>query len=365
MSTNYCNSLLYSVFYRIGDIINFIGASICYGNKKMDKPNPALQKVNAVAHQRIANNFEQGGQQTLRSQFDATILRMGSRLHDFQTAKLNHLFNQALPKPNPREYFERAIDSGVPQTWVESKAAHLKINLLPLLPTHPITTSHASPSPLLLQIQSISQKPINPKGEKLVCFYKTGPTEFLGNFGRCSNGTTIWGKRFACTEAAFQWRKYYLSALSLDTTDPRRLPLLNQINDPVSGFFSCNGEEAFKLNKRLREDFKGVLAPNWDHEERDPAMWQALQAKFQQNPELQQLLAATAGAYLLEHNQASRDSYWSDNHDGSGKNMLGRMLMSIRDHRPCPVPHDDSHQTQIQKYAHFANQPGALNYQIF
>ncbi len=39
----------------------------------------------------------------------------------------------------------------------------------------------------------------------------------------------------------------------------------------------------------------------------------------------------TDAAYLLEHNERTgRDDYWSDNADGTGRNMLGLSLMALR-----------------------------------
>ena len=44
------------------------------------------------------------------------------------------------------------------------------------------------------------------------------------------------------------------------------------------------------------------------------------------------MLLGTGEAFLLEHNpKTGRDSSWSDNHDGTGKNWLGMQLMIIRD----------------------------------
>ena len=44
------------------------------------------------------------------------------------------------------------------------------------------------------------------------------------------------------------------------------------------------------------------------------------------------LVQGDGEAYLLEHNvRAGRDVYWSNNHDGTGKNLLGLQLMLIRE----------------------------------
>ena len=41
------------------------------------------------------------------------------------------------------------------------------------------------------------------------------------------------------------------------------------------------------------------------------------------------MLLGTGEATLVEH--TSNDAYWGDGGDGSGKNMLGQILMKIRD----------------------------------
>jgi ribA/ribD-fused uncharacterized protein len=62
---------------------------------------------------------------------------------------------------------------------------------------------------------------------------------------------------------------------------------------------------------------------------KDDIMREALQAKFTQNEELKKILLETGEAELVEHTK--NDSYWGDGGDGSGKNMLGRLLMELRE----------------------------------
>jgi N-glycosidase YbiA len=50
--------------------------------------------------------------------------------------------------------------------------------------------------------------------------------------------------------------------------------------------------------------------------------------KFSQHEELRQLLLSTGDAKIVEHTE--RDDYWGDG-GGSGKNMLGRILMEVRE----------------------------------
>ncbi len=58
-------------------------------------------------------------------------------------------------------------------------------------------------------------------------------------------------------------------------------------------------------------------------------MEKALVHKFKQHKELKERLLLTAGSKLVEHTK--NDKYWGDGGDGSGKNMLGKLLMVVRD----------------------------------
>jgi ribA/ribD-fused uncharacterized protein len=57
-------------------------------------------------------------------------------------------------------------------------------------------------------------------------------------------------------------------------------------------------------------------------------MREAVRAKFTQHKELRAMLLSTGDAELIEH--TANDNYWPDGGDGSGKNMLGKILMEIR-----------------------------------
>ena len=70
------------------------------------------------------------------------------------------------------------------------------------------------------------------------------------------------------------------------------------------------------------------LRPDWEMI-KDQVMYIAVKAKFTQHIELSNLLISTGNTYIVEHTQ--NDSYWADGGDGSGKNMLGIILMKIRD----------------------------------
>lgn len=61
---------------------------------------------------------------------------------------------------------------------------------------------------------------------------------------------------------------------------------------------------------------------------KESVMYEALLAKFTQNPELGELLKATKNRRLVEHSYD--DGYWGDGKDGKGKNRLGFLLTRLR-----------------------------------
>ncbi|QSQ11580.1 NADAR family protein [Myxococcus landrumensis] len=81
------------------------------------------------------------------------------------------------------------------------------------------------------------------------------------------------------------------------------------------------------LAARMGRDRKLKLRRDWDSV-KVSIMREAVRAKFSQHEDLTRLLLETGDAKLVEH--TDQDDYWGDGGDGSGKNMLGRILMEIR-----------------------------------
>ena len=74
------------------------------------------------------------------------------------------------------------------------------------------------------------------------------------------------------------------------------------------------------MDDQRREDWERV---------KDAIMYEAVLAKFTAHEDIRGVLLATGDAAIAEH--TSNDDYWGDGGDGHGKNMLGRILMRVRD----------------------------------
>lgn len=78
---------------------------------------------------------------------------------------------------------------------------------------------------------------------------------------------------------------------------------------------------------RMGRDRKKKLRSDWESV-KVSIMTDAVRAKFEQHEELRAVLLSTGEAKIVEH--TANDSYWGDGGDGSGKNMLGQILMRVR-----------------------------------
>lgn len=136
-----------------------------------------------------------------------------------------------------------------------------------------------------------------------------GQYRFLSNFFPAV--VVFDGRTFQSTEAAYQSAKFL---------DPRIrdqfVPLAANDSKNLGNLIQC------------RDDWDVV---------RDDVMWDLLNQKFSQ-PEFRRLLKNTAPRMLVEGNNW-HDTYWGvcngcrkiGNHPPTGRNMLGTMLMRIRD----------------------------------
>lgn len=135
-------------------------------------------------------------------------------------------------------------------------------------------------------------------------FYST-----RGEFGAFSNFSrhpfTLEGKRWPTSEHYFQAQKF---------AGTEHEGAVRRARTPKEA--ATMGRDR---SRPLRRDWERVKAE---------IMRRAVRAKFAAHAELQVLLLSTGDAELVE--AAPRDDYWGAGADGSGKNMLGKILMQVR-----------------------------------
>ena len=138
---------------------------------------------------------------------------------------------------------------------------------------------------------------------QVIQFYERGkPYYEFTNFAICS--IQLKGKTWPTSEHYFQSQKH------------AGTPIEEQIRRAETP------RKAFELGRSQ------ASRPDWPTI-KDSVMLEAVLAKFTQHAELRELLLATGDALLVEH--TVNDSYWGDGGDGNGKNVLGRILMSVRE----------------------------------
>lgn len=138
-----------------------------------------------------------------------------------------------------------------------------------------------------------------------ICFYKTrDPHGYMSNFSRHSfvvNGVTYRTSEHFYQSQKFAGTPYEVTVREIaspkDSADLGRSPSLP-----------------------LRSDWEEIKVE---------VMRQALIAKFSQNPEIKAQLLSTGDAILVEDSMV--DAYWGWGADHSGKNMLGKLLMEVRE----------------------------------
>lgn len=134
-------------------------------------------------------------------------------------------------------------------------------------------------------------------------FYRTkDPYGFLGNYYKAR--TFIYGRWWNWNEAPYQ---------SAKTSVQSEIDEIHQ---------------ALKANDTRLLGQKVTMRPDWDQVKR-AVMKECCMAKFLQHPELRKLLMETGDEVLMEDSPV--DWYWGIGKDGTGQNVLGQVLMEIRE----------------------------------
>jgi N-glycosidase YbiA len=138
-----------------------------------------------------------------------------------------------------------------------------------------------------------------------IYFYSTRET--YGAFSNFSaHGFELDGKYWKTSE-------HYFQAMKFEGTE-----YVDKIREARSP------KQAAELGRRrdfpLRKDWEKV---------KDDVMRKAVLKKFQTHEDIRELLLSTGDAELVE--KTTGDYYWGCGTDGTGKNMLGKILMEVRE----------------------------------
>jgi len=116
--------------------------------------------------------------------------------------------------------------------------------------------------------------------------------------------------------------------------------LKNKIWKTTEHYFQSQKFEKQEYQEKIRNAITPMMAAqlgrsrkerilkNWDDIKQN-VMYEAVKAKFTQHSDLKRLLLDTKDAKIIEH--TDNDNYWGDGGDGKGKNMLGKILMKVRE----------------------------------
>ena len=129
-----------------------------------------------------------------------------------------------------------------------------------------------------------------------------------------------------------EFSNFYAAPIDLDghtwPTSEHYFQAQKYISDPVhynNVLKLATPREAFEYVRT----YKSAVRSDWA-KVKDSVMFKACMAKFEQHPKLKELLLSTGDRTLVEH--TTKDSYWGDGGDGTGRNQLGITLMKVRDH---------------------------------
>lgn len=226
---------------------------------------------------------------------------------------LSNLGVQEKAEPNFGNAKSSNKASPIPQNaWAKPLAA------IPSPPPMPrsLPKSHGDTQPLM---SNTAKNPLMFKGAKS-SFSNFFPTPI-----------TVWNTTFKSTEHAYQFRK---------AVEMGQHGTADEIQHAANGWKAMNIAESIKTN-----DHWGNI--------KQSVMYQLLQVKAEQCPVFRQDLMASHGQMLIED---TTHEYWGRGRSATGLNMLGRLLMVLRDKLPESTP------SQAQTRSSFPSFPQRSSY---
>jgi N-glycosidase YbiA len=116
----------------------------------------------------------------------------------------------------------------------------------------------------------------------------------------------VFDQKWKTCEHAFQSQKY------------------KQNSEPYIAILECT--HAWRA-REIGQSRMHPIRADWE-DIKDNVMYEVIKAKFEQNYELTKILLSTGTKFLVH--RYKNDKYWGNGGDGSGKNMLGIILMKVR-----------------------------------
>lgn len=136
-------------------------------------------------------------------------------------------------------------------------------------------------------------------------FYKTrDPYGFMSNYYKAR--FFIYSRWWPSVEHAYQAQK---------CTDPAEYDAIHQ---------TVRSDDARLLGQKVK------MREHWHDIHKSIVMEECVRAKFLQHKDLRDQLMATGEEELIEDTFTTNDMYWGCGTDGTGLNMLGKILMKIR-----------------------------------
>jgi N-glycosidase YbiA len=142
-----------------------------------------------------------------------------------------------------------------------------------------------------------------------------GTIAFYGSRAAYSEFSNFYEAEIEVDGVIWPSSEHYFQAMKFQGTDPVQFEAIRNAASPA-------------LAAQLGRDRNKVLRLDWE-QVKDQVMYRALVAKFTQYDHLKAVLLSTGDASLVEHTE--RDRYWGDGEDGSGRAMLGKLLVKIRE----------------------------------
>lgn len=93
-------------------------------------------------------------------------------------------------------------------------------------------------------------------------------------------------------------------------------------------YMAIHGAATPRIAADLGRDHTVTIRPDWE-QIKDDVMRRAILKKFETHADIKKILLDTGDADVIEDSPV--DYYWGVGANGTGKNMLGKILMEVRD----------------------------------